>query len=653
MAKIGPQDLQTLKLLLKEQVITKDLYEGALHKLEAYGGYVDEVILDISAADEKTLLSTIAAHYETKFVTSEKLKQATFDEKILNLIPVEMAKQFTVFPIAFDEKTKTLTVVTPNINDINAITEIERRAGARKVKTYAARTEAVKLSIRRWYDKDLNAFQTLDAEDIQQYHQLLDVYEQQIIDEKRKSGPPVDAGTGKAIFDEEHFKRSSSPEAAPKRPTLRFSEEDYLATLQIMLGLIERERRDLKGHSVHVSRYIKQIGERIRLPQTETDAYAIAGVLHDMGKSGMYHLTTLNCSQYEGHRDSALKRFIIPTKMFENVALPKQTCSALDAMYERYDGRGFPKALVEKEIPLGARILAVADSFSDLVMNPRNPYRRKLTGEEAIGVIEKHKGDIFDPIIVDALKATVAGDKLRTSILSGQNSILIIDSDTEQGTILDLNLANKGFNVEVLTNSKTALEKVQAGKFDLIVSEVNLEPLDGFELLTEIRSNDKIKNIPVMFYTTRSSTNDVDKGFTLGAADYVVKPSSVELLIAKIMKITKESVEKAAAPREGVSGSLKEMDLPDLIQIMSQGRKTGKLKIVSNQGKGEIHFLSGQIVDALSNGKEGEEAFYALLHISEGYFSVDPKFSPPRTVIRTGTEGLLLEGMRRLDESCR
>jgi len=322
-------------------------------------------------------------------------------------------------------------------------------------------------------------------------------------------------------------------------------------------------------------------------------------------------------------------------------------------MYERYDGRGFPNALVEKEIPFGARILAVADSFSDLVMNPRNPYRRKLTGEEAIGVIEKHKGDIFDPIIVDALKATVAGDKLRTSILSGQNSILIIDSDTEQGTILDLNLANKGFDVEVLTNSKTALEKIQAGKFDLIVSEINLEPLDGFELLTEIRSNDKIKNIPVMFYTTRSSTNDVDKGFTLGAADYVVKPSSVELLIAKIMKITKESVEKAAAPREGVSGSLKEMDLPDLIQIMSQGRKTGKLKIVSNQGKGEIHFLSGQIVDALSNGKEGEEAFYALLHISEGYFSVDPKFSPTRTVIRTGTEGLLLEGMRRLDESCR
>jgi response regulator RpfG family c-di-GMP phosphodiesterase len=653
MGKLSPQQLLILKILMDEKVITRNLYDGVTHKLQAYGGHVDEVVMELGGIDEKKLISTLAARLETKFVTSDKLKQASFDQKLLDLVPVEQAKKHILFPIAYDEAGKTLTIITPNVNNIDAITEIERVAGVRRVKAYVARSQVVLLAIRRWYEKEAAAFQSLDTADMQQYHQLIDVYEQTVVEGAEGGAPQPPMGTG-AVFDETHFDREPVDESpAAAAPAAGFSFDDYLATLQIMLGLIERDREGLKGHSVHVARYMKNIGERIRLPGDEISDLGIAGMLHDMGKVGMYHLTPLNVSLYEGHRDHALKSHALPSKMFENVGLSARVRDAMDAMYERFDGLGLPDRKKGDQIPLGARILAVADSFSDLVTNDRNPYRRSLSGEEALQVIENFRDDIFDPVIVDALKAVVAGDKLRTSLLSGQNSILIVDGDTQQGTVLDLNLANRGFLVEVLSDSKAALDMLQERKFDLVVMEANLEPMDGFELLKAIKASEKTRGIPVMFYTTSSSREDVDKGFSLGAADYVIKPSSTNLLIAKIMKITKEISEKAPPTKDGVSGSLKEMSLPDLIQVLSQGRKTGKLKITCDAGEGEIHFQSGQIVNALYGGREGEEAFYSMLIISEGYFSLDPKFTPPKTVIETGTEGLLLEGLRLLDESRR
>ena len=66
--------------------------------------------------------------------------------------------------------------------------------------------------------------------------------------------------------------------------------------------------------------------------------------------------------------------------------------------------------------------------------------------------------------------------------------------------------------------------------------------------------------------------------------------------------------------------------------------------------RGEIHFCEGQIHDARFGERTGEEAFYALLKLDRGRFTLDPRFEPPARVIHASAEGLLLEGMRRLDE---
>jgi DNA-binding response OmpR family regulator len=195
-----------------------------------------------------------------------------------------------------------------------------------------------------------------------------------------------------------------------------------------------------------------------------------------------------------------------------------------------------------------------------------------------------------------------------------------------------------------------ALKHLQSGDFELAVSEIDLGPdMDGFGLLTEVRKVDWGKKLPWIFVTSRSNSADARRAFELGAADFMQKPVVADLLVAKLKQIMER--EAAQGGSRGVSGSLTEMGLPDMVQVLWHGRKTGSLKIRSGQEQGEIHFVRGLIFNALWMNLRGEEAFYAMLGLTSGTFSLDPNFEADSQVIQASPEALLLEGMRRLDEA--
>jgi hypothetical protein len=92
------------------------------------------------------------------------------------------------------------------------------------------------------------------------------------------------------------------------------------------------------------------------------------------------------------------------------------------------------------------------------------------------------------------------------------------------------------------------------------------------------------------------------------------------------------------------------MSIPDIVQVLFHGRKSGKLVLRAGNEQGEVHFLEGAVADAAFAGRKGAEAFYALLKLTDGDFALDPSFVPPAKVIQESSEGLLLEGLRRMDE---
>ncbi|MBI4704648.1 MAG: DUF4388 domain-containing protein [Deltaproteobacteria bacterium] len=441
------------------------------------------------------------------------------------------------------------------------------------------------------------------------------------------------------------------PEPPPAEPAAGSGDDRCLETLRVLVSVIENERRELRGHSALVARLVAATCERMGMAPAQARPLVMAGYLHDLGKMGHHHLTALNVADFESHTVAARKLAGLPQQLMSSVGLPEQTQAALCRMYERVDGKGFPAGMPGKEIPLGARLLAVADAYADLTQNSRNAYRKTMRPEEALDVIEDRAGTIFDANVVQLLREAITGEKIVTDLLADRTAVLLVDPDPEDTMVLHLRLAEQGFLVQIASSADEARKALEARRFAMVVSEVDLDKADaGLHLRAEVALSGRDSEACWVFYSSRTGRRTAQRAFDLDADDYVAKTTPVEVLVAKLMQLLEKKA-AAIAPR-GVSGSLSEMGLPDIVQVLWHGRKTCALHVKSGECNGEVHFKEGQIVDAVCGDATGEVAFYRLLVLRDkGSFQVDPEFVPRRKRIDASPEALLLEGMRLIDEN--
>jgi response regulator RpfG family c-di-GMP phosphodiesterase len=642
-------NLRLLDQMVDRGILTAEQREVARSYQQRMGIRIEEALLEVNALDEAALLKFVAGMNRTRFVSTEKLSKAEIDRATLDRIPKKLAERWSLCPVLWDAKSETISIVTADPGDMTAQQEVQIASSAKKVNTFVARPTSVRAAINKHYNGDIHAFAVLDRAAQAQFSTMLDVYERNVLSEETMA---VALATGevsheRVLSGQELEKPGTSGGMGAKG----MASDSYLETLNVLVSLLENTRPDLRGHSSHTARLVKKLGERIGVSSVEVASFQIAGYLHDLGKMSNYHLTALNVAEYEGHRAAATKGYKSPLRLMETIELPREARQSVESMYERFDGKGLPGTVSGKDIPLGARLLAIADTYADLTQNPKNPYRKTLRPVQACEVLARFKGTIFDPNLVDLFKHSVTGDDLKARLLANRNLALLVEPDPEETTVLELRMIEQGFEVRIARTADQAIKFLEAGDIEVVVSELDLKPQDGFALLAEARKREWGKQLPWVVLTSRVSSSDAKRAFELGAADFMSKPVQTDLLVAKLKQImTRE--ERARAPR-GVGGSLSEMGLPDIIQVLWHGRKSGSLKIRAGTDQGEIHFVEGAIFNAMWGKLRGEEAFYAMLTLTEGDFSLDPSFKAPQQVIQASPEALLLEGMRRLDESAR
>ncbi|MBW2377700.1 MAG: DUF4388 domain-containing protein, partial [Deltaproteobacteria bacterium] len=427
--------------------------------------------------------------------------------------------------------------------------------------------------------------------------------------------------------------------------------EVYLETLSVLVTLIEQLNQDRGGHSMRVARICQQIGERIRLTKPQVQGILIAAYLHDVGVAADSHVTPFDVALDEAKREVARRVYTAPTRLLESVSLPKTAVDALRHRYERFDGKGFPERLSGKDIPLGARVLAVVESYIDLTQTKANALGKRVPAEDACNALDPHKGTTFDPAVVDWLRHIVLDEGMKSQIMSARNRALIVDPDPEETAVLEVQFAGQGYEVTIERSVERALQCLDAEKYDVVISEVHLSDGQGFDLLRRMRESSHAQ-VPLMFVTSERAQSSVNRGLELGAADYVVKPASAAVVVAKASRAIADSRTKKPGAR-GVSGSLQEMSLPDVMQILGNGRKSGLLKVSSGTLQGVLMFQDGSIHDARFGDLGGAEAVYGILRLMEGDFALEPDTTPVEDVIGIPTHHLLLEAMRRLDEEQR
>ena len=112
--------------------------------------------------------------------------------------------------------------------------------------------------------------------------------------------------------------------------------------------------------------------------------------------------------------------------------------------------------------------------------------------------------------------------------------ILVVDDNPDNLDLLFFFLSDADFKVEVATNGKSALQMIEESQPDLILLDVMMPGIDGFEICRRLKANESSKDIPVIFMTALSETEDKVKGFSVGAVDYITKPVQEEVLKARI-----------------------------------------------------------------------------------------------------------------------
>ncbi|MFZ3172875.1 MAG: HD domain-containing phosphohydrolase [Carboxydocellales bacterium] len=276
-------------------------------------------------------------------------------------------------------------------------------------------------------------------------------------------------------------------------------ETTFLTTIRAMVNALDARDPYTKGHSDQVARYALLIGKELNFTETELENLRYAGLLHDIGKIGVAEsilhkptkLTPEEYSQMKLHTYFG-RQILRPVSFFQKL-LP-----AIYHHHERWDGQGYPDGLKEDEIPLEARILAVADTFDAIVS--QRVYRKGREKEMAMNELIKSTGRQFDPRIVDAFltamdKAELSGEELlhwkldvirniyRDVLLAVTQEQLVLADGSELAEVLKYGKLKLELKVNEKSNlpgvrekvsqflEKLMIDKTRQKKFILCVSE--------------------------------------------------------------------------------------------------------------------------------------------------------------------------------------
>ncbi len=186
----------------------------------------------------------------------------------------------------------------------------------------------------------------------------------------------------------------------------------------------------------------------------------------------------------------------------------------------------------------------------------------------------------------------------------------------------------------------------------MILSDTRLPGKDGFALVGALRANPNWAEIPLVFLSSDPSVESKMRGLSLGVEDYLTKPVYIREILTRVnlamQRKEREGIGRTSKTR--FAGSLSDMGLVDLLQTIDVSRKSGVLRLSSGNKRGAVFFNEGRVLDAELGNLTGEIAIYRFLLWSEGEFELDFRDVRREDKLGVSTQGLLMEGMRRLDE---
>ncbi|MDR2943021.1 MAG: HD-GYP domain-containing protein [Treponema sp.] len=177
-------------------------------------------------------------------------------------------------------------------------------------------------------------------------------------------------------------------------------EKTHFETIMAFSEALEARDQYTAGHSRRVMEYSKSIGQRMKLDKEDIEDLKRSALLHDIGKIGIPDMVLQKQTKLTDEEYSVIKSHSERgASILKHIKSFKHLVPAVYHHHEQFDGNGYPKGVKGKEIPLHARIIAVADTFDAMTSN--RAYRKALSLRTALSELERNRGIQFDPDVAN------------------------------------------------------------------------------------------------------------------------------------------------------------------------------------------------------------------------------------------------------------
>jgi CheY-like chemotaxis protein len=239
--------------------------------------------------------------------------------------------------------------------------------------------------------------------------------------------------------------------------------------------------------------------------------------------------------------------------------------------------------------------------------------------------------------------------------MANEVKLLLIDDNPMVLSMLQEALSSFAHVVSA-GDAADALLKAVDDPPELVVCDYRMPGMDGRQLVEKLKSRPATANFSAILMASRA---DIDERLSPqdAADDYIAKPFFLKEATRRIKRtVDRIALEKMAktAPSDGVvRGNLSQMNVIDLMQSLEMGRKSCQLKLNNAGEKCEVFFAEGQVKHATYGSLTGDEAVFKVLRWTGGNFELDFEGKTDFETTKLNTQGLLMEGLRLLDESQR
>lgn len=220
-----------------------------------------------------------------------------------------------------------------------------------------------------------------------------------------------------------------------------------------------------------------------------------------------------------------------------------------------------------------------------------------------------------------------------------RHRILLVDDETNFLWSVARALDVKGYDVSTSDSVESALEKLRARHYDLVLTDIKMPGMDGYELVEWLRVHRP--DTSVVMATAFGSLSMRERALQLGAISYIEKPIDLNALMEFLQNLFHGP---------GFAGRIRDIDLLDYLQLICNTHKTKVVQISNRRAVGRLAFENGQLIHASVGDQVGIKAFHDMMSWQGGAFS-DIPFEPPSSrTIDENTPFLLMEAARVRDD---